>query len=301
VTALIFAASFALGEMLVGRQRFLAYGAAPILYNAGIVFGAVVLSPTMGIYGVAVGTVIGALLHLGVRSLDIRRTDFRFRPRLDIRAPAFVEYVRLSIPKAVAQPIEPLIFLYFTSVASTFVAGSVSSVSFARNFQSVPVSLIGVAFAVTAFPVLSAAWAGGDRAGFTKLVRTNLLTISALTVGAAIALAVVAQPAIDILLGGEAFDEEDVQRTSALLMAFAISVPLEAGTHLMARAVYATHNTILPVLASIGGLLATIAAAAVLADGLGLMALPVGFAVGQGIKLLALGLALAARLRAAPS
>jgi hypothetical protein len=31
------------------------------------------------------------------------------------------------------------------------------------------------------------------------------------------------------------------------------------------------------------------------------MALPVGFAVGQGIKLLALGLALAARLRAAPS
>ena len=156
VTALIFAASFALGEMLVARQRFLGYGLAPVLYNLGIVLGTVVLSPIIGIYGAAVGTVIGALLHLTVRSLDIRRTDFRFRPRLAVRSRTFVEYVKLSIPKAVSQPIEPLVFLYFTSVASTFVAGSVSAVSFARNFQSVPVSLIGVAFSVAAFPVLSA-------------------------------------------------------------------------------------------------------------------------------------------------
>ena len=39
ITALIFAASFALGEMLVARQRFLGYGLAPVLYNLGIVAG----------------------------------------------------------------------------------------------------------------------------------------------------------------------------------------------------------------------------------------------------------------------
>ena len=41
VTAVIFAASFALGEMLVVRQQFLSYGLAPVLYNTGIVLGAV--------------------------------------------------------------------------------------------------------------------------------------------------------------------------------------------------------------------------------------------------------------------
>ena len=297
ITALIFAASFAIGEMLVVRQRFLGYGLAPLLYNLGIVLGTVVLSPYIGIYGAAVGTVIGASLHLGVRSLDILRTDFRFRPRLAIRSATFVEYVRLSIPKAISQPIEPLVFLYFTSVASTFVAGSVSSVSFARNFQSVPVSLIGVAFSVAAFPVLAAAYADGDRARFAGLVRTNLATITILTVGAAVALAVVAELAISVLLGGEAFDEEDVQRTAMLLVAFAISVPLESATQLLARAIYATHNTILPVVASLLGLGTTIAAADLLAEPLGLVALPVAFAAGMAAKVAVLSVTVVLRTR----
>lgn len=298
ITVLIFAASFALGEMLVARQRFLGYGLAPVLYNLGIVLGTVVLSPEIGIYGAAVGTVIGALLHLTVRSLDILRTDFRFRPRLAIRSSTFVEYVKLSIPKAVSQPIEPLIFLYFTAIASTFVAGSVTSVSFARNFQSVPVSLIGVAFSVAAFPVLSTAYAAGDRARFAGLVRTNLLTITVLTAGAAVALAVVAELAISLLLGGDAFDAEDVARTTLLLVAFAISVPLESATHLLARAIYATHNTILPVIASIVGLVTTVAVVNLLAEAVGLVALPLAFAAGMGAKVLVLGGTVVVRARA---
>ena len=83
----------------------------------------------------------------------------------------FREYVRLAVPRAVAQPIEAITFLFFTSVASGMAAGSVSSVSFARNFQSVPVSLIGIAFSVAAFPVLSRVAATGDRAAFARLVR----------------------------------------------------------------------------------------------------------------------------------
>jgi putative peptidoglycan lipid II flippase len=300
VTALIFAASFALGEMLVARQRFLGYGLAPVLYNLGIVLGAVVLGPIIGIYGAAVGTVVGALMHLGVRSLDILRTDFRFRPQLAIRSATFVEYVKLSIPKAISQPIEPLVFLYFTSVASTFVAGSVSSVSFARNFQSVPVSLIGVAFSVAAFPVLSAAYAAGDRPRFASLVRTNLATITVLTIGAAVALAVVAELAISLLLGGEAFDAGDVARTTLLLGAFAISVPLESATHLLARAIYATHNTILPVIASLLGLGTTIVAANLLAGPVGLVALPLAFAAGMAAKVVVLGATVIVRTRHMP-
>jgi putative peptidoglycan lipid II flippase len=296
VTAIIFAASFALGEMLVVRQRFLFYGLAPILYNAGIVFGAVFLSPSLGILGAAVGTVVGALMHLGVRVLDIRRTEFRYRPALTLRSSGFREYVRLAIPRALSAPIEPLTFLYFTSVASTLAAGSISAVSFARNFQSVPVSIIGVAFAVAAFPLMAAAASAGDRARFRRLVTTNFATIGILTVGAAIALALVGGLAIEVFLGGEAFDSEDVATTTLLLGAFALSVPLEALNQLLARAVYSTHDTILPVLASIAGLVVTVASVSVLADVEGIVALPLGFAIGQGTRLVLLIGALALRL-----
>ena len=152
---MIFAASFALGEMLVAHQRFLSYGLAPLLYNAGIVGGALILGPRIGIYGAAIGTVIGALLHLSVRLVEARHIRIPLRLKLDVMTSEFREFVLLALPKTISQPVEPLTFLYFTSLASTLVAGSVSSISFARNFQSVPVSLIGVAFSVAAFPVLS--------------------------------------------------------------------------------------------------------------------------------------------------
>jgi putative peptidoglycan lipid II flippase len=297
VTAVIFAASFALGEMLVVRQRFLTYGLAPVMYNTGIVLGTVLLSPSMGIIGAGVGTVIGALMHLGVRIAEIIRTDFRYRPSLDLRAPGLRAYVRLALPKAIAQPIEPLTFLFFTSVASTFVAGSISAVSFARNFQSVPVALIGVAFAVTAFPVMSAAAADGDRARFTRLVATNLVTVTVLTLGAAVGLYLVGGFAVELFLGGEAFDADDVALTTSLLAAFAISVPLEALTHLLSRALYSTSNTILPVTASIIGLLVTVATVNLLLEAEGILALPIGFAAGLAAKVAVSGVALLFRLR----
>jgi putative peptidoglycan lipid II flippase len=297
ITAVIFAASFALGEMLVVRQRFLTYGLAPVMYNSGIVLGAVLLSPTLGIMGAAIGTVIGALMHLGVRMIEIVRTDFRYRPALAVRSAGFRQYLRLAIPKAIAQPIEPLTFLFFTSVASTFVAGSISAVSFARNFQSVPVALIGVAFAVTAFPVMSAAAAAGDRVRFTRLVATNLVTITVLTVGAAIGLWLVGGFAIELFLGGAAFDAEDVELTTMLLGAFALSVPLEAVTHLLSRALYSTSNTILPVIASVAGLAVTVLTVNLLLDEHGVIALPLGFATGLAAKVVVSGIALAFRLR----
>jgi putative peptidoglycan lipid II flippase len=297
VTALIFAGSFALGEMLVARQRFLAYGLAPLLYNAGIAGGALLLSGTLGIYGAAVGTVVGAVLHLAVRTWGIRRTDLRLRPRLAYRSSAFLEFVRLALPKMLSQPIEPLTFLTFTAIASTLASGSVSSLSFARNFQSVPVSLIGIAFSVAAFPILSAAAAADDRAAFVRLLRTNVVVIAVLTTGAAIVLYLVAGLAIDLFLGGEAFDSEDVERTSMVLGLFAISVPLESLTHLLARAVYATRNTILPVIASIVGLVGTVAMAVALTPSLGIAALPLAFALGQGVKVAILGVAVVIRTR----
>ena len=61
-------------------------------------------------------------------------------------------------------------------------------------------------------------------------------------------------------------------------------MPLESATHLLARAIYATHNTILPVIASLVGLVTTIAAANLLAGPVGLVALPLAFAAGMAAK-----------------
>jgi putative peptidoglycan lipid II flippase len=299
-TPLIFTASIALGELLVVKRRFLFYGLAPLLYNGGIVLGTITLGSRIGIYAAAIGAVVGALLHLAIRLVGVLRTDFRIVPRLAVRTAAIREFGALMLPRMAGAPIEPLTFQFFTNVASAFVAGSVSSVSFARNFESVPVSLIGIAFSLAAFPGLSAAAALGDRRRFVALLRANVMVIAALTSGAAVALFVVSGFAIELFLGGGAFDAEDVARTSLLLSVFALSVPLESLTYPFARAVYATRNTLLPVAAALVGLVVTVGATFALRPSLGLAAIPLGFGLGIAVRLVLLIAVVAVRVRRFP-
>ncbi|MBA3877667.1 MAG: hypothetical protein C0498_12215 [Anaerolinea sp.] len=298
ITPVLFAASIALGELLVAHRRFLWYALAPILYNAGIVGGTILLADRIGIYAAAVGAVAGAALHLGIRIVGIARTDVRIRPRLAVRTAAFREFLRLMIPKMAAQPVEPLIFLFFTQLATTLGAGAVSSLSFARNFQSVPVSLVGVAFSLAVFPTLSAAAAAGDRPLFTRVLRNNLIVIGGLTALAAIGLVLVGGLAIELLLGGGNFDADDVARTSALLAVFAISVPFDALANPLARACYATRNTLWPVAGSLLSLTVIVAATSALVPSLGLLAIPAGFALGAAAKVLLLTVAIVPRIHA---
>jgi putative peptidoglycan lipid II flippase len=296
VTPVIFAVSITLGEILVAERRFLFYALAPILYNVGIVLGTVLFHEQLGIRAAAVGAVLGALLHLGIRLVGMIRSTVRIRPRLDLRMPALKEFVLLMLPKMASHPIEPLTFMFFTAIATTLAAGSVSSVSFARNFQSVPVALIGSSIALAAFPVLSTAWSAGDRAGFRRQVRTSAITIAVFSTLAAVGLAVVGELAISVLLGGGAFDAEDVATTAAVLVAFCLAIPFDALGHLVARGLYATHNTILPVLAAIAGFGVTVAATLALVGSVGIIAIPLGFAAGTAVRVALQGGALAWRL-----
>ncbi len=300
LTPIIFAASLVLGEVLVADRRFLYYGLAPILYNAGLAFGALVLSPEFGIFGAAIGAVIGACLHLAIRVVGIRGTAFRIRARLALHVAGLRDFFRLALPKTASSPIEPLTFLFFTNVASTLVAGSITSVSLARNFQSVPVSLVGVAFSLAAFPALATAYSAGDKRTFGRIVRMNTLTIGVLTVCSAIGLLVIGELAIDVLLGGGRFDAEDVQRTALVLGVFAISIPFESLGHLYSRAIYATRHTRLQVVASLIGFAVTIGVTLATVNALDIVAIPLGFSAGSAVRFVLLVAVLMPRIRRMP-
>lgn len=299
-TQILFAGSMALGEVLIAERRFAFYGAAPLLYNFGIVASTVVLADSLGIVASALGAVLGAALHLSIRLLGIARTPFKPRLRLEVRTPAIREFFRLMLPKTGSSPVEPITFLFFTAVASSLAAGSITTVSLARNFQSVPVSLIGVAISLAAFPVLASTYAAGERRGFIGQIRRASTTIGSLTILAAIGLVVVGPLAIDILLGGGRFDAEDVARTASVLAVFALAIPFESLGHLVSRAIYATRHTIGQVLASLVGFAVTIVSTSVLVQPLDILAIPTGFTLGVAVRLLLLFVVLGWRLRRMP-
>ncbi|HEX7345997.1 MAG TPA: lipid II flippase MurJ [Candidatus Limnocylindrales bacterium] len=282
---ILFAASICLGEVLVAHRRFLFYALAPILYTGGIIAGTLagrVLG--IGIEATAWGAVAGAAMHLGIRALGILRTSFRPRPAFRVRTPAFREFVRLMLPRMVSHPIEPAIFTFFTALATTIAVGGVTTINFALDYQVVPVSLIGIAFSLAVFPTLSMAYADGDQAAFRSILGRNVVTIGALTTLAAIALFIGSGILVEVLLGGGEFGAADVARTATIVAAFAVSVPFDALAYPLSRGLYATHDTIRQVIASFVGFGTVLAASNALVPGLGLLAIPVGYAIGMAVK-----------------
>jgi putative peptidoglycan lipid II flippase len=293
----MFAASIALGEVLVANRRFVFYGLAPILYTGGIVVATVLFAGRYGVAASAWGAVAGATAHLAIRAIGTLRTSFRIRPAFAVRTPAFREFLRLMLPRMVSLPIDPITVTYFTVLATALGAGSVTAFNFASDYQVLPVSLIGISFSLAVFPTLSAAFAAGDGPAFRSALRRNLATIGVLTGLAAVALFILSGVLVHVLLGGGKFGPDDVARTSAVVAAFALSVPFDALAYPLSRALYATHDTLRQVVASFAGLGGVVVAASLLEPALGLLAIPLGYAAGMMVKDALLALFLVPRLR----
>jgi putative peptidoglycan lipid II flippase len=292
----LFAASFALGEILVAHRRFLAYALAPILYSGGIVVATVLFADRFGIAATAWGAVAGAAAHLGVRFAGTLRTTFRVRPRFEGRSPAFREFVRLMVPRMASHPVELLMLTWFTIVATQIGAGTVSSLNFALDYQVVPILLVAAPFSLAIFPTLSAAFADQDVATFRAVLTRNLATVAILTLLAGAALFVLSGVVVEVLLGGGRFGTEDVSRTAAMVAAFAISVPFDALAYPLSRGLYATHDTIRQAASSFAALGVVVAVSSALVGQVGILAIPLGYAAGVATKDLLLAFFLVRRL-----
>jgi putative peptidoglycan lipid II flippase len=295
VGQLAITASLVLGEVLVAERRFLSYGLAEFALNSGTAVGAALLGGLFGIYGAAIGFVFGAFGHLAVRLVGIYRTTFRPKLELALRTKGVGEFAILMLPKMASAILMSFLLLYFNQIASTLAPGSTSAITYARDFQSTTESMIGLSFALAAFASLSAAAAAGDKRAFKRVFRTTALTIGILSTLAAVALAVLAGFVSGLFKGG-AFDETDASRMTLVLVLFAISVPFECLVEILARAIYATHNTLEPLGAVACGFVAGVATTMILSSPVGLAALPLGYAAFQATRVVVLALFLRPRM-----
>lgn len=299
LSPILFSASNALGAMLVAKRRFLWYGLSPLMYNVGIIGGIYWLAPQVGIMGVAIGTLAGAALHFGARLIDSVASGWRPAWTFDWHQPELLTTLRLMLPKMFGQPIELATFWAFTALASALAPGSIAILNFARNFQSVPVSIIGITVATTSFPLLAAARSNATRQQFSQVLRQSSWLIFGASGAAALCMWLIRQPLIWLLLGGREFTTNDIARTAMVLGVFCFSIPTEALTHLAARAFYATQNTLTPVAISVISFAVSLLLAWWWLPRFDILALPAAFLAGSGLKLVLLHWQLPAQLERA--
>lgn len=268
LSPILFGVSSLLSAILHYFQRFFVYAIAPILYNLGIIAGALIFAPRLNELGLALGAVLGALLHLGIQVPAARAVGFRFRLHLRPVHAAMRDMVRLAIPRTGNLVVNQLQFTVLTAIASVFAAGSIAVLNFGMNLAFVPVGVIGVSFATAAFPLLSRAYAASDRALFARTFRQAAQEILFLVLPAAALFLVLRAHLVRVILGSGAFGWEDTRLTAAILGALAFGVVGLALLPLLVRTFFAQKDTMTPFFVAVASAVGTIGFAMALAGGL---------------------------------
>ncbi len=260
-STLLFAVSGIQMGILNAFQHFLLPAVAPILYNLGILTGALWLAPRYGIRGLAYGVVIGAAMHLAVKLPGLVRFGFRYHPILGIGMPTVHRVGALMGPRVLALATVKAVVLVNVRLASLLPGGSLSAFNYAWVIAQMPQTILGTAIGTVAFPTLAEMAALERRSEFRATVVGTLKVMIALTVPAAVGMWTLSGPAIGVLLRTGQFGPDAAAATQWALQMFALGLLGHVTLEVVARAFYSLKDTVTPLYGALIAMVLNIALA----------------------------------------
>lgn len=239
-------------------NRFLVYSLAPILYNLGIILGIVFLTPFLGIFGVALGVIFGAFLHLLIQIPTAIKCGFSFKPFFNLKDQAIKRVFSLMLPRTLGVAAPQINLMVVTIIASWLPSGALAIFSFANNLQQFPLGLIGIPFAVAAFPALSQAWASHNKEDFIKNFFLTFRKILYFIIPLSFLIFIFRNQIIEIVLKSGRFDESSAQLASASLGLFSLGIFATSLIPLVFRAFFAFQDTKTPTIIALAAMLLNI-------------------------------------------
>ena len=250
-SAAIFGISGLVMGILNSHQIFLAPALTPAMYRLGMIFGILVLSPKMGIYGLAWGVLIGAMAHLLLQLPALFQQGVDYAPILGFDRPEVREVFRLMGPRLLGVAVVELNFWVNTRLASFMPEGSVTGVTFAFVLMLMPQAAIAQSIATAAMPTLAMQFARDQ----IDLVRNSLAgilrSILLLSLPASIGLIMLRRPVVQLLFQRGEFTEQSTTLVAWALLWYAAGLVGHSVMEVLARAFYALHDTRTPVIVGV--------------------------------------------------
>ncbi|MGW8319453.1 MAG: murein biosynthesis integral membrane protein MurJ [Candidatus Promineifilaceae bacterium] len=284
----LFGVSGALSSILNAHQHFALPALAPITLDVGYLVGLFLFVPTMGIYGLAWGTVVGGALQIVIQVPALRRYSFRYRPAVAVKMAGVLEITRLMGPRIVTLGAVQVADLFIIRLTSGLPAGSTSGYFYAYYLMQFPETLLGTAIAIVVFPTMAELFNAGDIVGLKRTSMVTLRIVWTLTIPAATALVLLGRPTIALLLQGGAFTEASTALVYGVLAIFSIRVVSEASLEILARLFFAQHDTRTPMLVALIWLGINVGLAYILVGSLGIEGLAVASTVAFTLQVLIL-------------
>jgi putative peptidoglycan lipid II flippase len=270
--------------ILEGQDLFTLPALAPIVYNTATIAGALVLGPSIGVYGVAIGVIVGAVGFLLLQIPGLIRSGMRFAFAIDPRTPGVGEVGRLLAPRIIGQAAFQINFIVVTNLAWRTGEESVSSLNYAWQLLMLPHGVLALSVSTVILPTLSRLWQGGETVAFRATLGGALRPLIVLSLPATVILFLFRVPIVQTLFQTGAFSAASTALVAAPLAFLAAGLVSYALVEALTRAFYAMHDTRTPVIAGIAIVLLNIALGVALLDRMGYLALALALSASTTVE-----------------
>jgi putative peptidoglycan lipid II flippase len=174
-------------------------------------------------------------------------------------APEVKTLLKRVVPGAVGAGVYQVNVVLNTVIASGVAQGAVSYLYYAERLNQLPLGIVGIAIGTALLPALSRQLRAGDRAAADESQNRAMELGLLLTLPAAFAFAVIAQPIIALLYEHRSFHAEDTIQVARTLTAFSLGLPAYVLIKVVTPSFFARHDTTTPVKAALVSMLLNIA------------------------------------------
>jgi putative peptidoglycan lipid II flippase len=238
------------------KGRFFIPAMASTFFNVGSIVGGVLCAwwaPAFGqppIVGMAIGTLIGGVLQFSVQIPSLKRSGFSWRPHLNLKDEGLHRIMILMIPAVIGLSATQINIFINTNFAARCAQGSVSWLNYAFRLMQFPIGIFGVAIAIASLPVIARHASRGDMGALRSTYVSSLTMAFLLTIPAAVGLAVLSKPIIQLIFEHGRFTHADTVHTAEALVYYAIGLFAYATVKITVPVFYALKDTKYPVIAS---------------------------------------------------
>ncbi len=255
---LVSLAALAMG-MLNARNVFGIPAMASSFFNLGSIIVGVTLGwwldPSFGpkaVVGLAIGTLVGGALQLGVQLPALQRAGYVFHPDFAWRDAGVRSILRLMGPSVVAASTVQVNVLVNSVFASKLGDGPTFWLSAAFRLMQLPLGIFGVALGTVALPLLARMAAVGNLTAFRSELARGMRLAFLLTLPATIGLMMLAEPIVSVLYQHGKFGAFQTAETAGALRFYAIGLSSYAALKVLVNAFYAIEKRKTPMIVSIG-------------------------------------------------
>jgi putative peptidoglycan lipid II flippase len=282
--------------LLNSYGRFGVPALAPLVYNLAIIAAAVILAPYLGVEGLAIGVVIGSILHLAIQLPSLRRVGQHYDLTIGLGHPGVRQVAWLMGPRLLGLAAGQLNFIVSTVLASNLGVGSVTAYNYAFQLSQIPVGVLGVSVAVALFPTFSRDAALGRIGEIRRQLSTSLRILIFLAAPLTAVMIVLARPISAVFFQYGLFSTEAADRTADALVFFSLGLTGHIVVHVLTRAFYAMQDTRVPVLWAIVAVAINVPLMAILSGPMGVEGLALALSISATFEVLGLVWALRRRI-----